>query len=434
MRSFSVLNFVCLVVFALPASGQTAAELKAAGELERAARKAYESKAFTEYLTAMESANKLRPNHPRLIYNLASAYAVNGKDGDALNTLDRLARMGLGYAIEKDGDFTALLSVQKFKDLQKWFALNRGLVGNSERVFELAGASPLITEGVAYDPGTETFYVSSVHQRKILRVRKDGSSVDFSKGADGLWGVFGIRVDDKRRQLWVTTMAAPAMRGFNESDRGRSAIFRYDLESGRLLKKYHLPAGERHALGDLELDAAGRIYATDSAAPVIYVIDPKKDEIEEFVRSDDFAALQGLTVGPGGKALFVADYSKGIFRIDTTSREIKQLKPADDITLLGIDGLYTYGPGGDLIAIQNGVNPNRVVHLSLSGDRVYRCKTLAAGHPDFMEPTLGVLSGHTLYFVANSQWPLVGEKGEIDPEKVKRPVVLKIDLKRALAK
>lgn len=434
MRTSIVLVFIYFAALTASIFGQTAEEMKTAGDLEQAARKAYLSKAFADYLANMEKANKLRPNHPRLIYNLASAYAVNGRDGDALNTLDRLARMGLGFAVEKDEDFKALAGVPKFKDLQKTFAANRGTTGGSERAFELADASPLITEGVAHDPKTGSFYVSSVHQRKILRVNKDGSYAEFSKGSDGLWGVFGIRVDAPRRQLWVTTMAAPAMQGYSGSDRGRSGIFRYDLETGRLLKKYLLPAGERHALGDLELDAAGRIYASDSAAPVIYMIDPKADEIEEFVRSDGFASLQGIAVGPGGKSLFAADYSKGIFRIDTASKQITQLKPADDITLLGIDGLYSYGPGGDLIAIQNGIDPNRVVHFSISGDRIYRYRTLAAGHPDHIEPTLGVLSGDSFYYIANSQWPLVGEKGEVDPAKFKHPVVLKIDLKRALAK
>ncbi len=432
MRASIVLYFVHSLLLGVVIIAQSPDEMKSAGEHERAARKAYEVKAFPEYLANIEKANRLRPNHPRLIYNLASAYAVNGRDGDALQALERLARMGLGFSIEKDEDFKSLLEFPKFKDLQKWFAANRGPIGNAERAFELNDPT-LITEGVAYDKKTETFYVSSVHQRKIVAVRKDGIAVDFSKDADGLWGVFGLRVDPQRRHLLVTTMDAPAMRDFTEADRGRSAIFRYELETGRLLKKYFVPTGERHALGDLVLDSKGRVYATDSASPVIYTIDPKSDELTEFIRSDNFAALQGLTIDPGGRSLYVADYSKGIFRIDIESKQIVQLKPDLGITLLGIDGLYYYGAGGDLIAIQNGVNPNRVVYFSLSGDRIYRHKVIAAGHPDFLEPTLGVLNGADFYFIANSQWPLVSEKGELDRTRLKRPVILKVDLKKALA-
>lgn len=430
MRAFILKIVVQFVALCALVSGQTATEMKAAGEFERAARRAYEAKAFPDYLSSMEKANAARANHPRLIYNLASAYAMNGQDENALQTLERLARMGLGYAIEKDDDFKRLADHPKFKDLLKTFVVNRGHIGASERAFELKDTD-LITEGVAHDVKTGTFYVSSVHQRKIISVRKDGSVRDFSSETDGLWGVFGIRVDPKRRQLWVTTMAAPAMKGFVESERGQSAIFRYDLDSRRLVKKYILPAGERHALGDLAFDDSGRIYATDSASPVVYTIDPKSDEISELVRSDIFVSLQGVAADPKGRWIYVADYSKGIFSIDPASKKITQLMATEDITLLGIDGLYLYGSGGDLIAIQNGVTPNRVVRFTLSGDRISRFKTLAAGHPDFMEPTLGVMSGDHFYYIANSQWPLVGEKGELDREKLKRPVVLKIDLKKA---
>ena len=432
MRTSIVSYFVCFLIFGAAMFAQTPDEMKSAGEFERAARKAYESKSFSEYLANIEKANRLRPNHPRLTYNLASAYALNGRDGDALLTLEQLARMGLGFSVEKDEDFKSLRENPKFKDLQKWFVANRGPVGSSERAFELTDPT-LITEGVGYDKKAGTFYVSSVHERKIVAVRKDGSASDFSKVTDGLWGVFGVRVDLQRRHLLVTTMAAPAMKDFTEAERGRSAVFRYELETGRLLKKYFAPDGERHALGDLTLDSTGRIYITDSASPVIYTIDPKSDEMTQFVRSDNFTALQGLTVDPSGRSLYVADYSKGIFRIDIASQGIVQLRPEVGITLLGIDGLYSYGAGGDLLAIQNGVNPNRVVYFSLSGDRIYRQKVIAAGHPDFLEPTLGVLDGADFYFIANSQWPLVSDKGELDLTRLKRPVVLKIDLKKALA-
>ncbi len=174
------------------------------------------------------------------------------------------------------------------------------------------------------------------------------------------------------------------------------------------------------------------MYATDSISPVIYKIDAKGDEIEEFVRSDNFASLQGLTFASGGKELYVADYSKGIFRVNTENKLIVQLKPADNITLLGIDGLYFYH--GRLIAIQNGVTPNRVISLTVNGDRVDSFKVLEANHPDFMEPTLGALIGDEFYYIANSQWPLVNEKAELNTERLRSPVVLKLDARKALAK
>jgi len=127
--------------------------------------------------------------------------------------------------------------------------------------------------------------------------------------------------------------------------------------------------------------------------------------------------------------MYVADYSKGIFRIDIRTKEIVQLKPAPTVTLLGIDGMYYFD--GYLIAIQNGVNPNRVVSLEVRGDTIPSFKTLEATHPDYMEPTLGVLIGSELHYIANSQWPLVDEKAELSLNKLRSPVVLKLDLKKA---
>ncbi|MEK7855802.1 MAG: hypothetical protein AAB288_06910, partial [Acidobacteriota bacterium] len=178
----------------------------------------------------------------------------------------------------------------------------------------------------------------------------------------------------------------------------------------------------------------GTIFATDSISPVIYKIDPKRDQIEEFIRSDSFASLQGITTD-GRNTLYVADYAKGIFRIDAATKKVVQLTQTERITLLGIDGLYFYR--GKLIAIQNGVNPNRVISLNFNGidkDKIDSMTTLEANHPDFMEPTLGLLLGDEFHYIANSQWPLVSDKGELSVEKLREPVVLKLDAKKALAK
>lgn len=97
--------------------------------------------------------------------------------------------------------------------------------------------------------------------------------------------------------------------------------------------------------------------------------------------------------------------------------------------MLGIDGLYFYR--GGLVAVQNGVNPQRVVRLFLSKDlsRVERFETIAANDPAFDEPTLGVLVQNHFYFIANSQWGALDEQGGIAPaEKLKEPVILKLRL------
>lgn len=424
--SLFVAIFVVVTVSAL---AQTPEEMAKARQAEQSAIKAYQAKNYVEFLAQMKLANAARPNHPRLIYNLASAYATAGESEPVYKSLERLANMGLFFDIAKDADFAMFVGSGRFKAIEAKFADNKKAVNNSTRAFSIDDKT-LISEGLAYNAKTETFYVGSVHQRKIVAV-KNGVAADFSSPADGLWSVLGMRVDIARGWLWVCTAAFPQMRGFEAKDKGKSGIFKYDLRTGKLAKKYILPDGN-HALGDILIGRDGAIFTTDSVSPVIYTIDPKRDELEEFVRSDNFASLQGLAFSNGDREMFVADYSKGIFRVDMATKQIVQLKAGENVTLLGIDGLYYYR--GKLIAIQNGITPHRVVSFSVRGVRIDEFKPLEANHTDFMEPTLGTLIGDEFYYVANSQWPLVNEKAELTLDKLRQSVVLKLDAKKALVK
>jgi sugar lactone lactonase YvrE len=235
-----------------------------------------------------------------------------------------------------------------------------------------------------------------------------------------------MKVDAKRGFLWVATSAVPQMTGFAEADKGRAAIFKYDLRTRKLLQKFPTPEGEQHVLGDVWIDRSGNVYATDSVSPNIFRVDTGKNEITLFLSSDLFASLQGITEGSKPNEIYVADYAKGFFRIDLTTKAITQLKPDANVTLLGTDGLYFHN--GKLIAIQNGINPNRVAAFTIQGDRITATTTLEANHPDFLEPTLGYIDGNDLIYIANSQWPLVNEKAELQTDKLRNPMILKLSL------
>lgn len=425
------LIFAGLVISAslsLNTAAQSAADFARSRDFETKARASYKAGDFPAFLENVKQAGILRPNHPRLIYNLAAAYAVNGKMNDAIAVIKRLINMGLYFQLEKDRDFKSL-GADGLASAVKLFEHNRQPVISSKRAFTLPDKE-LIPESIAFDSVTGRFYIGSIHKTKIVAVEKDGTAKDLSVPADGLWSVSGMKVDTERRILWACTTAFPQMKAFDPPNAGRSGIVKYDLATGRLLKKYLLPAGENHALGDLSLDSAGNVFASDSVAPNIYRIDTKKDVLELFINDPVFSSLQGLVLTNDEKTLFVADYSKGIFRVEMASKKITQIVPSENVTLLGIDGLYF--SGGMLIGIQNGINPQRVAAIALNRDQTEATalRTLEANHPDFNEPTLGVLIGDELYFVANSQWPLVNEKGILVTEELREPVILKLGLRK----
>jgi SMP-30/Gluconolactonase/LRE-like region len=393
------------------------------------AEQAYKEKDFAAYLEHMKRAAALRPDHPTMLYNLASAQALAGDRAEAARLLARLAAMGLFYPADEDEDFVSLKETAEFRAALRKFAANREPAGEGATAFTLAEKG-LVTEGVAYDPTDGTFYVSSVYRRKILRVGRDGAARDFATAGDGLWSVLGLKVDARRRHLWATTAAHRQMSGFREEEDGLSAVLKFDLRTGKLVKKYALPNQPgRHLLGDLVVTKEGDVFATDSLSPAVYRIARGRDELELFAGGAPFVSPQGLDLSPDGRTLFVADYSKGVFALDLRTRAARPLPHPAEAMLLGIDGLYFHR--GALVAVQNGANPQRVVRLRLARtlDRVERLEVLASALPAFDEPTLGVVAGDLFYFVANSQWAAVDRHGQLaPPDKLREHVILKLRL------
>jgi ketosteroid isomerase-like protein/sugar lactone lactonase YvrE len=394
------------------------------------AMNAHKEKNYSSYLENMKNAYNLRPDHPTIIYNLAGAHALNGNHKEALELISRVAEMGLIYPAASDADFALVKDSEEFQSVLKRFEANKAGTGESSTAFKIEEKG-IITEGIAYDPIQEVFYISSVRGRKILSVNKRGEVKDFTSGDDGQWGLFGLKIDQKRRHLWVCSAALPQIANFKEEDKGRSGIFKYDLSTGKLIKKYLLPEKPKaHILGDLVLNSKGDLFATDSQSPEIYQISHQKDELELFMASEKFASLQGLDLSEDERTLFVADYARGIFAIDMKTGELSRLTHPNNMITTGIDGLYFYK--NSLIGVQNGINPNRVVRLFLSQDekRIDRLEILEANNPLFDEPTLGVLVKDSFYYIGNSQWRSVDDKGRLAPaDKLLDSVVFKTDLK-----
>jgi hypothetical protein len=393
------------------------------------ARQAYQAKDYPAMVENMKTALELRPTHQTYMYYLAVAYALTGDKAKALSLLSDGVSMGLTYNAERDPDLASLKDSAEFKDILSRIEKNRLHVGDGSAAFTVP-EKDLIPEGLAYDPVKNVFFIGSVYKRKIVVTDQAGIPKDFSSPEDGLWSVMGMKVDAKRRLLWACTTAHPQMSNYNAADNGRSGIFKYDLNTGKLLKKYILPDKPGgHWLGDLVLNSGGDVFASDSLSPVIYFIDHRNDQLKVFVETPDLVNLQGMAFTQDERHLFIADYSLGLFLLDVDSKEYVHVSLPSHTTLLGIDGLYA--DGKDLIGVQNGIVPNRVVRIRLSADSrsVTALETIEVNHPLFDEPTLGVVVKKQFYGIANSQWGMIDKNGHItEPEKLKDPAILKIAL------
>ena len=396
----------------------------------RLAVQAYQERDYTAFLEHARRAQRLRPAHGGVTYALASAYALTGDTAAALAWLRRFAAMGYAADVLADTDFAGLHRSEALAEIERRLRLNREPLVRGTVAFELPERD-LLAEGVAYDPREGAFYISGVHHRKIVRMATDGHVSDFASLAGKDDGApLGLRVDPGRRTLWVTTAANPAMRGFSPADSGRSTLLRYELDTGRRSGSYPVPAdGRAHGLGDLVIARDGVVYTSDSRSPVIYRLDPGADALAPLVESALLVSAQGLALAPDERSLYVADYSAGILRVDLERRVVTPMATADTIAALGIDGLYYVD--GSLVGIQNGVEPSRVVRLRLSptGDRIEEEEVLERGHPHHAEPTLGVVVGRDLYYVANSQYQRFTQDGRVAaPDSLRRPVVLRLRL------
>jgi sugar lactone lactonase YvrE len=385
---------------------QTTEDVARAGEYVQEAFQARRDEDLGTYLDRLERAAALRPGHPELIYYIAGARALTGDSEGAIAELRRIADMGLGLQAEEDPDFGTLTADADFQAVVSRLQANRAPAGTSLTAFTIPGEPGFIPEGLAYDPSDRSFYVGSVHERKILKVTADGRVSEFAApGFGGLMSVLGMRVDPSEGVLWVCTAGIPETRDLGDESQGRSAVFKFDLATGALLLHYHFSGSDQQrVVGDLALADDGDVYVTDARGSGIYRIRSGGDFLETFVQPGVFRSPQGIVPTPDQRGLFVADYSRGIYHVDRVTGEVTRLAHAEDEVLLGIDGLSRDGEG--LIAVQNGTMPQRILRLELAEDRrsVSEVRVLASNLRDWDEPTLGLMIGDRFYYVANSQW------------------------------
>lgn len=399
-------------------------------EAYKSAMEAYAAGDFAAMEARLRVALVARPNHPTALYNLAVALARRGEAEPALDRLEHLARMGLAYEPAKDKDFEVLTDHPRFEALAKRFAELRKPAGGASPVFHIHNPS-FIPEGIAYDDDTKTYFVGGVHERAIVRIGGSLVSSDFVRqGAAGLLAPLGMHVDTRRRLLWVAHAGIPEMENPDPKDLGRSGIIAFDVATGRAKRRAMLPDdGRKHRLGDLVVLPGGAIYATDSDAGLLYHFDPTRGTFTAKTVPGHLVSPQGLTLSADRRTLYVADYTQGLFAYDLKSETLTPVTGHPEVCAYGIDGLYRHDK--DLVAIQNGITPHRVVRLRLdeSGRHVKSAKVLAANLPEFDEPTLGVVVKSGFYFIANSQWNRFDKNHRLPPsDQLRSPIVMRLSL------
>ena len=377
-------------------------------ELMREASAAATAGDIAAVIAKLEAVRALRPDYPRVLNNLARYYLQAGRSDDAVAQLREMAAMGLKADLARDDTFAPLRNRADFAALARAFAANEAKAGHDETAWAITDMTGIIEGFAVHRAGLESFF-SDVRNRCIWYRDVSGKTAvmkKFSTDADGLLGVFALKIDAGRHLLWASSSAVPEMTGYQTTDRSRAFLAAYAIDSRRLVRTYAVPPDDHeHVLGDFVVAADGTVYATDSASPVIWRLAPGGAALEKWLETEDFTSLQGIAFGPTGRDLYVSDYANGLWHIDLASRTPRLLAAPPHTTLFGLDGIYSV-PGG-LVAVQNGINPQRVIRIAIGADGApSSVKILSAGNGEASDLGLGqVINGH-FEFVGNSGWAL----------------------------
>lgn len=418
MRALATMSLTSVVFIGLLAKGaqESKSVTRSAWETDlQTAKQAHDKKDDRRYRDALTQFHHDFPGNSRLLQDLALAEAKLHNDAAALNWLRSYIERGLIPRVEDPG-FADLRSGGKLEAVSQAAKKNSLPVAGGITLFRFADPD-LLVEDIAYDPESQMFYFSSVHERKLIACTPAGRCDDFLSPDDPvartLWAVLAIHVDSRHRVLWATTASMQPEMHHQKADEGKSALLKFDLRTHKLIQRYEAPTGKEHALGDMTIASNGDVFVSDGLSGDLFAVSQKRDSLERLVPEGTFISPQTPALSEDEKSLFVPDYSAGIAVIRLPDRHLSWIHAEIPSATDGVDGLYYHHHS--LIAVQNGTNPERLIAFHLDGaSQIDAWQVLESNSPGLGDPTHGVIVDSVFYFVANSGWDRVRDDGTLD--------------------
>lgn len=398
--------------------------------LQGLASKAYAQKKPRAFVKIMEKLHRLRPLDTDYMYQLALAYSLVDNKNGAYDLMLILQRQGAAYDFDATEDSKNIRGTEAYEYINDLMVRAMEPAGSVENVLTLAD-DVILPEAIDWDPLNQAFLIGTVADGRILRVNDEGESTTLfqADAKNGMWSIYDIKVDVKRNIFWVSSAALPGYKNYSQPDYGRSALFKFDLKSGKLLQRYPMALdGNPHSFANMALADDGSVYIADSQAPILYIFKPGDTSPKVLAVSTDLLSIRSLVLNKDNTYLYLSDYSNGLFIINLENNQMRAPKIPDTLNTSGIDGMYRWGDS--LVVIQNGFTPSRVLRLQLDADgvEVTDMAPLAVAQPVFDNPNFGVIRGDWLYYFANSHWGKVGVNG-----KTERPIsIIRTGVEEAL--
>lgn len=349
----------------------------------------------------MELAGQLveyAPKSPPLHFLRAEALAMSGRTAPALGELRWLAAAGYHYAFwERDG--FASLPVSETAALRAAMTKNGEPAGKVARVIRL-DRDDLDPEGIdALGPG---WIVGSMANGSLYRVERSGATTPLWQETEARRRVFGVRHDPQRKLVWACSNGP-------DDRQARPQLLRIALEPPTVAR-FRVP--DPGALcNDIALLPDGAVAISDSQRGAVWLL-TASGQWRALAEPGALGYPNGLTYLAPARQLVVADV-RGLWTIDVAPARLVGI--TEQATFIGgVDGLYAVD--GELVAIQNGLRPHRVLRIALSplAGQVQRVTVIASNVAELAAMTTAAVTGGEITVLAGSQLVQFVSSGSAD--------------------
>lgn len=401
------------MVRAQPVAADAPPAVRLAYWLESAAT-AFGNEQLDDWVAATEQLHRLRPHNQDFMRHLVVGYARQNRLSDAFNMMLTMQQQGLAEDWSAYEELEPLRQHRLYTHLVDLMREAGQPFGRFDVYAELPG-DLVMPEALAMDAATHRLFVGSLRDGSIRVRNADGEWSLFATpdSVDGLMGVFGLGLDADRGHLWVATSNVSQFAGFDAQAAVPTALLKLDLTTGERLARHVInPSGLSHLLGSVTVAEDGTVFAADTLNPVLFRLQPETEQLELYFGSPNLSSFRGLALSQDHALMYVADYEQGIVVVATDgSQRAWQLAIPETLNLGGIDGLYWWDQ--HLIAIQNGISPQRVLRLELGPDGlgVTAVAPVLAALEEFDTPTFGTMDGSRLLLLSGSHWQHVDTRG-----------------------
>lgn len=410
------------LIFVLGAAvlSSSGASARSYDDIMKEAQAAFVAEDYATAAARLDEAQIQRPYSLYLTRNRILTRLLTGRDGEAIAIAADVAERGLVLETPPHEAFDRMRLLPEFKPVAERMAANAAPAG-TPAVKQEFPESGLLPEAISLRKGR--LLIGSVRTGEIKDAsaglstvaRLDGGVFDIEQGKKSIFAALNNQLAFERRA------DAPPF----------AAIVELDPKSGAERRRVRIVAADA-LLGDIEIDKRGALYASDSLRPRVFTVDAGGHEARVLATDERWANPQGLAYDRRAHRLFLADYLTGLFVIDARTGAVQQVANPSNAHLGGIDGLYLHN--GDLIGVQNGTSPQRIVRIDLdsSGLVAGKLEVLAQNLEGWNEPTHGVIDGDAFHYIATSNWPAYDDEGKVRDGAVLAPLrVMTISLTAA---